>query len=611
MDKILFKYCFQTRLKIIFSLVIIVFFILLIKIFYLQVIEHKLYKALSNKNSIKVIPLPPNRGIIFDRNNKILADNKLSFTLELNRKHKVNFDTLAYRFKDIIKITDRDIKNYKERISKYYFFDSSPIKFNLTNIQIAKIISQKYKYPEFIIKQGFVRNYPLGKSSAHLIGYINRININDIKNLKKNGLFSNYRGSTHIGKSGIEKYYEKKIHGKSGYKKIEVDANQNLIRTIQTVPAISGENIYLTIDSRLQKIAEKEFNNRKGALVAIDPNNGEILAYVSQPTFDPSLFTNGISQENWLQLNDKINRPLLDRVISGAYPPGSTLKPFVGLAALHNNVRVPPFSIIDPGFYTMPNGSKTFKDWKKGGHGNVDLIKAIAVSCDTFFYGLGIELGVPNINNTLDIFGFGKKTLIDIGNEKKGLLADKKWKKNKLGKNWYQGETAITAIGQGYTLVTPIQLAYATAKIANEKIDNTPHLRLNLNNNINKSKDDQPTSKGIINSFSKKNIDLIKLGMQRVTETEGTAAFLGKTSRYKIAAKTGTAQVFGLKKDEVYDEKKLPDHLKDHALFIAYAPAENPRLAIAIIVENGGHGGSTAGPIAKKVFDTYLDKNYD
>ena len=611
MDKILFKYCFQARLKILFSLVIIVFFILLIKIFYLQVIEHKSYKALSNKNSIKVIPLPPNRGIIFDRNNKILADNKLSFTLELNRKHKVNFDTLAYRFKDIIEITDRDIKNYKERISKYYFFDTSPIKFNLTNIQVAKIISQNYKYPEFIIKQGFVRNYPLGKSSAHLIGYINRININDIKNLKKNGLYGNYRGSTHIGKSGIEKYYEKKIHGKSGYKKIEVDANQNLIRTIQTVPAISGENIYLTIDSRLQKIAEKEFNNRKGALVAIDPNNGEILAYVSQPTFDPSLFTNGISQENWLKLNDKKNRPLLDRVISGAYPPGSTLKPFVGLAALHNNVRVPPFSIVDPGFYTMPNGSKTFKDWKKGGHGNVDLIKAIAVSCDTFFYGLGIELGIPNINNTLDIFGFGKKTLIDMGNEKKGLLADKKWKKNKLGKNWYQGETAITAIGQGYTLVTPIQLAYATAKIANEKYDNTPHLRIDLNNNINESKDDKSTSTGIINSFRKKNIDLIKLGMQRVTETEGTAAFLGKTSSYKIAAKTGTAQVFGLKKDEVYDEKKLPDRLKDHALFIAYAPAENPRLAIAIIVENGGHGGSTAGPIAKKVFDTYLDKNYD
>jgi len=259
----------------------------------------------------------------------------------------------------------------------------------------------------------------------------------------------------------------------------------------------------------------------------------------------------------------------------------------------------------------MSNGSKTFKDWKKGGHGNVDLIKAIAVSCDTFFYGLGVELGIPNINNTLDIFGFGKKTLIDIGNEKKGLLADKEWKKNKLGKNWYQGETAITAIGQGYTLVTPIQLAYATAKIANEKIDNTPHLRLNSNNNINKLKDDQSISTGIINSFSKKNIDLIKLGMQRVTETEGTAAFLGKTSKYKIAAKTGTAQVFGLKKDEVYDEKKLPDHLKDHALFIAYAPAENPKLAIAIIVENGGHGGSTAGPIAKKVFDTYLDKNYD
>jgi len=590
----------------------IIFFILLIKIFYLQVIEHKHYKALSNKNSIKVIPLPPNRGIIFDRNNKILADNRLSFTLKLNRKHKINFDTLAHRFKDIIEITDRDIENYKERVSKYYFFDSSPIKFNLTNIQIAKFISQKYKYPEFIIKQGFVRNYPLGKSSAHLIGYINRININDIKNLKKNDLFVNYRGSTHIGKSGIEKYYEKKIHGISGYKKIEVDANQNLIRTIQTVPAISGENIYLTIDSRLQRIAEKEFDNRKGALVAIDPNNGEILTYVSQPTFDPSLFTNGISQKNWRILNDKIKRPLLDRVILGTYPPGSTLKPFVGLAALHNNVRVPPFSIIDPGLYTMPNGSKTFKDWKKGGHGNVNLIKAIAVSCDTFFYGLGIELGIPKLNKALSVFGFGQKTQIDIGNEKSGLLANENWKKKKHGENWYQGETAITAIGQGYTLVTPIQLAYATAKIANEKVDNIPHLRLKPNNNLLESSDDNPTiSRGIIGSFNKKNINLIKLGMNSVTEPGGTASFLGKNSSYKIAAKTGTAQVFGLKKNETYDEKILPEHLKDHALFIAYAPAGAPKLAIAIIIENGGHGGSAAGPIAKKIFDAYLEKNYD
>jgi len=609
LDKILFKHYFQVRLKIIFSLIIIAIFILLIKIFHLQVIEHKHYKGLSNKNSIKIIPLPPNRGIIFDRNNKILADNKLSFTLELNRKQKINFDTLANRFKGIIEITDHDIKNYKERISKYYFFDSSPIKFNLTNTQIAKFISQKYKYPEFSIKQGFTRNYPLGKSSAHLIGYINRINIKDIENLKKNDLFDNYIGSTHIGKSGIEKFYEKTIHGITGYKKIEVDANQNLIRTIQTVPAISGEDIYLSIDSKIQKIAENAFGTQKGALVAINPNNGEILAYVSQPTFDPSLFTNGISQKNWLKLNDKIKRPLLDRVISGAYPPGSTLKPFIGLAALHNNIRVPPFSIIDPGFYTMPNGSKTFKDWKRGGHGSVDLIKAIAVSCDTFFYGLGIELGIPKINNTLEIFGFGKRTLIDIGNEKKGLLADKKWKKSKLNKNWYQGETAITAIGQGYTLVTPIQLAYATAKIANEKVDNIPHLRLDLNNN--KSIDSNSASTGIINSFSEENINLIKLGMKAVTETEGTAAFLGKNSNYKIAAKTGTAQVFGLKNDEIYDEKTLPDNLKDHALFIAYAPAETPTLAIAIIVENGGHGGSTAGPIAKKIFDAYIDKNYD
>ena len=317
--------------------------------------------------------------------------------------------------------------------------------------------------------------------------------------------------------------------------------------------------------------------------------------------YDPNLFTNGIDENNWKRLNDSIHKPLLDRVVSGIYPPGSTLKPFVALAALKNNVRRPPFSIIDKGFFKMPNSSKIFKDWKKGGHGEVDLVKAIAVSCDTFFYGLGIELGIPKLNEVLKSFGFGEKTNIDIPNEKKGLIANAKWKKKKFNKKWYQGETAITAIGQGYTQTTPIQLALATAKLISVKEirphlfkeNTTPHLMLSNS----KYEEDN-------------NIDLnlVKKGMSLVTQEGGTASFIGRTSNYSMSAKTGTAQVFGLKKDEVYDESILPDRLKDHALFIAFAPSENPKLVVSIVVENGGHGGSTAGPIAKKVFDAYINK---
>ena len=339
-------------------------------------------------------------------------------------------------------------------------------------------------------------------------------------------------------------------------------------------------------------------------MVALNPSNGEILIYVSQPSFDPNLFTNGIDENNWKRLNNSSQKPLVNRVVSGLYPPGSTLKPFVALAALENNIRRPPFSIEDKGFYNMPNQSKTFRDWKKGGHGEVDMIKAIAVSCDTFFYGLGIELGIPKLNKVLKRFGFGEKTNIDIPNEKKGLVASAKWKKNKYKEKWYQGETAITAIGQGYTQATPIQLALATAKLINTDKKIIPHLlNKNLSPKFMSSKNIKKPSQ-----FSE-DLELVKEGMSLVTKDGGTAAFIGKTSSYNISAKTGTAQVFGLKKGEVYDETILPERLKDHALFIAYAPSEDPELVIAIVVENGGHGGSTAGPIAKKVLDAYLEGN--
>jgi len=604
MDLYQFKYTFKKRLNFLLFLIIVIFFIVIIKFFYLQIIKFNTYSSLAKNNSVKIIPIAPIRGQILDRNGEILAANKLIYTLELDPKRKPNIDKIKQRLTNIVKITKYDIKKYNKILRESHYSSTIPIKVNLSPVQVANFVSSQYKYPDITLKHKFSRTYPKQKSGAHFVGYINRINKSDIKRLKKLNNYQSYRGLDHIGKTGIEYFYENKLHGTPGYKAIEVDANNNVLRTIETIAPKHGVDIYLNIDYKIQKVAEKAFGNYKGAMVALDPNNGEILAYVSKPSFNPNLFTNGIDENNWRRLNDSIHKPLVNRVVSGVYPPGSTLKPFVALAALENNIRRPPFSIMDKGFYNMPNQSKTFKDWKKGGHGEVDMIKAIAVSCDTFFYGLGVELGIPKLNVVLQRFGFGSKTNIDLPNEKKGLVASAKWKKNKYNKKWYQGETAITAIGQGYTQTTPIQLALATSKLINPNTEIIPHLQ--KKNNLPNTE----LSSNIKRLVSlNDNLDLIKKGMSLVTKEGGTAAFIGRTTEYNISAKTGTAQVFGLKKGEVYDEENLRDELKDHALIIAFAPSENPKIVIAIVVENGGHGGSTAGPIAKKVFDAYLTEN--
>jgi len=600
MDLYKFKYTFKQRLNFIFGLIIFIFFILLIKFFYLQIIQFDLYSSLSTSNRIKIIPIPAIRGQILDRNGEILAENKLIYTLEIDPKMKLDLNKIKNQLSDIVEITKYDIKKYNKIFKESHYSSTLPIKTNLSTIEVAKFVANNYKYPNIILKHKFSRSYPKAKSGAHFIGYINRINKKDIKKLKKSNNYKSYMGLDHIGQTGIEFFYENKLHGFPGYKKIEVDANNKVIRTIETVEPIHGKDIILNIDYKIQKVAEKAFGSYKGAMVAMNPKNGAVIAYVSQPTFNPNLFTNGIDEINWKRLNSSIHKPLLDRVVSGLYPPGSTIKPFVALAALENNVRNPPFSIQDQGFFIMPNSSKIFKDWKKGGHGEVDIIKAIAVSCDTFFYGLGIELGIPKLNNMLRKFGFGDKTNIDIPNEKKGLIASPKWKANKYKKKWYQGETAITAIGQGYTQTTPIQLAVATTKLINPNNIIQPYL-------LQKNKLPEYIKKELKNIKEDKNLSLVKEGMSLVTKEGGTAAFIGRTADYNVSAKTGTAQVFGLKEGQVYNEATLPDRLKDHALFIAFAPSENPELVIAIVVENGGHGGSTAGPIAKKVFDAYIN----
>lgn len=596
------RFVIAKRQSIVVGLFFVLLFLIIIKFFLVQVVQHNYFEKKSVNNSIKLIPIAPSRGLIVDRNNKVLAANKLIYNIELDPNKKHDFDNIRTHLRSIISISDADVEQYHRITKENYYSSTVPIKSDLSQHQVASFLARQYLVDQVSLVPRLERFYPFNEYSSHVVGYINRINKGDVDKLRRMDKIQLYKGTDHIGKTGVELMYENSIHGFPGFKKIEVDAKGNVIRTIESQEPEHGQTIQLTIDIDLQKIAIEAFQDQSGALIAMDPNNGEILAYVSQPDFNPNLFINGIDHKNWNKLNNDKSKPLLDRVIHGVYPPGSTLKPFVAMAALENNLRKPPYKMFDPGYFTMPNGSKTFRDWKREGHGEVDLVKALAVSCDTFFYSLGLELGIIKINNTLSNFGFGKVTGVDLLNEKKGLLANEEWKKNKKNKRWFAGETVITAIGQGYTQVTPIQLASATTKIAVFNGGNQPHLKLGrfLPLSKNAEKKEMSTSTDLMH--------YIRKGMEDVTAPGGTAAFLAN-DRYKIAAKTGTAQVFGLKGGE-YIEDDLPDHLKDHALLIAYAPANRPQLVIAVVVEHGGSGGTTAGPIAKKVFDYYL-KNYN
>ena len=441
---------------------------------------------------------------------------------------------------------------------------------------------------------------------AHMVGYIARINDKDIQNLDDADLLSNYKGSDHIGKSGIEQFYETALHGKTGFQQVEIDADGRAVRVLSSQAPTSGNNIILSVDSKLQEIAETAFGDRRGALVAIKPSTGEVLAFVSMPTFDPNLFVDGIDFANWNMLNNSLDKPLINRPLRGIYPPGSTFKPFSALAGLEAGLRHPPFSISDNGYFTLPNSTHRYRDWKPGGHGNVDIRRAITISCDTFFYGLAMELGITRLTDFVRHFGFGQISGVDVAGEIPGLLPTPEWKMRRYKQPWYMGETVIAGIGQGYTLVTPMQLAQATAILANKGVAMRPRL---VNAITNAKTGATSLTQAVVNEkipLDEKNLELVKLGMVDVTLPGGTAASVGANAGYSIAAKTGTAQVVGIKQNEKYNANAIDERHRDHALFIAYAPAEEPKIALAVIVENGGHGGSAAGPIARKVMDYYL-----
>ncbi len=599
-------YYFRLRLALSIGFALLLLVILLLRFFYLQVIRHDHYQTLAESNRISIVPIVPNRGLILDRNGIVLAHNFSGYTLEITPNKLTHLDATIDELARLVQITAKDRKRFKKLLAESHGFESLMIRNRLSDDEVARFAAQQYRFPGVEIKARLFRDYPYADMTSHLIGYVGRINQTDIDQLEENELAANYRGSDYIGKIGLEQSYENELHGTTGVEQVEVDSAGRAIRILSRTPPVSGNTLVLSIDAKLQEIAEQSFGAYRGALIAIDPSNGEVLAFVSKPGYDPSLFVDGIDSQSWDDLNNSPDTPLNNRALRGQYPPGSTIKPFMALAGLNYKTRTPGYTISDPGYFTLPGSSHRYRDWKKDGHGSVDMFKAIVVSCDTYFYGLATELGIDNIFQFLSRFDFGKKTGIDLEGESSGLLPSQDWKMRRYKQKWYPGDTVSVGIGQGYNLVTPMQLAYATALLANDGVSFTPHLVREIRssrNAENKLISIQPEKKFNIDPIQ---LNLVKRAMVAVTQPGGTAAQASAGAPYQIAGKTGTAQVIGIKQGETYDASKIDERHRDHAWFIAFAPAEQPKLALVVLVENGGHGGSTAAPIARKVLDYYL-----
>ncbi|MFQ5659534.1 MAG: penicillin-binding protein 2 [Gammaproteobacteria bacterium] len=577
------------------------------RIFYLQVIMHDHFTTLSRHNRVKILPIPPTRGLIFSRDKVLLADNRPSFSLEVIPEQVDDLDQLIKRLGVIIKIEGSDIKRFKDQLRKKRRFENVPIRFNLSDEEVARISVNRHLLPGIDVVARLNRYYPLGPNTSHAIGYVGMIDEDEFRNLNA----SNYRGTSYIGKVGVEKAYEKLLHGSVGYQQVEVNAQGRIIRVLDRTPPVPGKNIYLTLDVSLQNLAVDALGDKRGAIVAIDPRDGSILALVSTPGYDPNLFVNGIDSFSYRKILNSKDTPLLNRALQGKYPPGSTIKPFIGFAALNYGLRTPYEETFCQGWFSIPGRSHRYRDWKKYGHGYVNLDNAIAQSCDVYFYTLAFEMGIDRLYPALQQFGFGKKTGIDIGGEDAGLLPSREWKRRVFGQIWFPGETVIMGIGQGSISVTPIQLATATAAMANRGKTIIPHLLAEVRDPVTGETVRHVGSRGrqAITAAQDTYWDEIITAMVDVVHgAHGTARRSGLGAAYRFAGKTGTAQIVGMPQDEEEQIEDLPEELLDHALFIAFAPVEAPRIAVAIIVENGGHGSRSAAPIARRLFDHYFNE---
>ena len=601
---------FRFRLGFAAVFVLVCFGILIGRFVWLQVIQHDFYQTRAEDNRIALIPIVPNRGVITDRNGVVLAHNYSAFTLEITPSQAGDLEETINALSDVIDIQPKDRKRFKRLMDEAKNFESIPIRTRLTDGEVAKFSAHRYRFPGVEVKARLFRQYPLGPIASHAIGYIGRITDRDLKWIEDAEKQANYKGTDHIGKTGLEQHYEFELHGETGYEEVEIDAGGRALRSLKRIPPVSGNNLALTLDSKLQQITEQAFGDRKGALVAIEPSTGGILALVSNPTYDPNLFVDGITPENWKELNDHPSKPMVNRAINGAYPPGSTFKPFMALAALEMGKRTPNQAISDPGYFNF--GNHQFRDDKKGGHGSVDMYKSIVHSCDTYYYMLANDMGIDNIAKFMGSLGLGQRTGVDLGKddsgESKGVLPSQEWKKQRFKRpeqqKWYAGETISIGIGQGYNAYTLIQLASAVATLANNGVMFKPHLVRHIVDT--RSGEKRPIEPQPIRDLHLKqqNVEVIKRAMVGVNK-EGTGARAFAGAPYEAAGKTGTAQVFSLKGAQ-YKEGGVKKELRDHALFIAYAPANDPKIALAVLVENGGFGAQSAAPIARMVIDYYL-----
>jgi len=599
---------FRLRLTVLVGLVFVCFGLLVARFVWLQVIQHDKYHAQAEDNRIALVPIVPNRGLIVDRNGVVLARNYSAYTLEITpSKLQASMDSVIDELAKLVAIEPKDRKRFKRLLEESRSFASVPLRTRLTDDEVARFTAQRFRFPGVEVQARLFRQYPLGEIASHVVGYIGRINQREAEALGESDDAANYNGTEHIGKEGLEKKYERQLHGTTGYEEVERSAGGRAIRTLSRRPPIPGSNLILSIDIELQKVVEDAFGDQRGAFVAIQPETGDVLAYVSRPGFDPNLFVDGIDTQSWNELNTSLDKPLMNRPLSGTYPPGSTFKPFMSLAALELGLRRPSDAIRDAGFFML--GGHRFNDDKPGGHGYVDMYRSIAESCDTYYYQLGNEMGIDRLSAFMRPFGFGEPTGIDLEHEKSGVLPSKEWKANRFRRNraaqkWVGGDTISVSIGQGYNNYTMIQLAHAVANLANNGVVMKPHLVKLIEDGATRQRTLTVPKESRRIPLKQENIDFIKRAMVGVTQ-EGTGARAFANAGYISGGKTGTAQVIGLKGGK-YNAHAIDERHRDNALYTAFAPADKPTIAIALVVENAGFGAASAAPIARKALDYYL-----
>ncbi|MCX4188777.1 penicillin-binding protein 2 [Methylophaga sp. OBS3] len=575
-----------------------------VRLVVLQVVEYEHFDSLSNKNRVDIEPLPPQRGLIFDRNGVVLAENMPTFTLELVPEKVPNMAETIEALTELLGLTGEDLEKFRERLKQQRSFEQVTLRYQLTEEEVARFSVNRHRFPGVDVVGRLIRHYPQGALFAHAVGYVGRINQQDLLVIDQ----QNYKGTLQIGKTGIEKQYEDLLHGTVGYRQVETNVQGRTVRELRSVASQPGQDLYLHLDIGLQRTAVEALTGYNGSVVAMDPRNGGILAMVSQPDFDPNLFVSGISIKDYAELRDSPERPLYDRALRGHYPPGSTLKPFVALAGLELGVVTEHTKTYCPGWYSLPGHSHRYRCWKHSGHGHMDAIDAMAQSCDVYFYDLAHALGIDRMHTFLDMFGFGRKTGVDIPNESGGLLPSSEWKRNSRNQAWFPGETLIAGIGQGFNQTTPLQLAHATSVLAMRGTMNKPTLVRASRTSGQEELQLMPTQPPeTLPMQDANNWQLVVDSMIEVVHGQrGTARHITEKMPFRMAGKTGTAQVFGIAQDEKYDAETLEKKLHDHALFVAFAPADNPEFAVAVVVENGGSGSKVAAPIAQKMIEEYF-----